>query len=365
MAKGSNKNRRRTAHFPGTPASTQPGSREQKMVGIARGQAPVTSLLDAMEDGNEYGSIVSLVPEGGDITSELRRGLREIETIRARPCLMYAANVIKTVAHTSIEAADHLPFNEMVAKVPAGQRAVDVFLATPGGSGEQVGLFVEALRQRFDEVQFIIPYKAMSAGTLWAMSGDGIWMDKRSFLGPIDPQVPANNGQFVPAQALLVLLQRIQHEGQQKLARGQQPDWTHLQLLRHLDQRQLGAAITASQYAIDLAAEYLTAHKFKSWMTHSSNGQPVTDEDRRRRAKAAAEALCSHDRWKAHGHAISREVAWNELRIKVDHTESLPGLERAVRRAWALWYYVFDKTPVAKGILSAQYSYFRFAKENS
>ena len=75
-------------------------------------------------------------------------------------------------------------------------------------------------------------------------------------------------------------------------------------------------------------------------------------------------ALCSHDRWKAHGHAISREVAWSELRIKIDSMESVTGLQRAVRRTWALWYYVFDKMPVAKGMLSDHYSYFRFTKEN-
>lgn len=130
-----------------------------------------------------------------------------------------------------------------------------------------------------------------------------------------------------------------------------------------MDQRQLGAATTASQYAIDLAAEYLATHTFRSWKTHTSTRKPVTDQDRRTRAIEVAQALCSHDRWKAHGHAISREVASNELRIKIDHTESVPGLERAIRRAWALWYYVFDKTPVAKGILSAHYGYFRFAKE--
>jgi hypothetical protein len=326
----------------------------------------VKSLLDAMEDGNEYGSIVSLAPEEPDVSPDLRRALEEIERIRQRPCVCYMANVIKTkTPHTAIEPADHLPFNEMVAKVPSRERSVDVFLATPGGSGEQVGLFVEALRQRFDDVQFIIPYKAMSAGTLWAMSGNAIWMDQRSFLGPIDPQVLGADGRYVPAQALIVLLQMIQKEGQQKLAKGEQPDWTHVQMLRHLDQRQLGAAITSSRYAIDLAAAYLATHKFRGWDTHASTGAPVTDSDRKKRALDVAEALCSHDRWKAHGHAISREVAWTELRIKIDKLESVPGLERVVRRAWALWYYLFDKLPVAKSIFSAHYNYFRFATETT
>ena len=36
---------------------------------------------------------------------------------------------------------------------------------------------------------FIVPDRAMSAGTVFALSGDAIFMDYFSVLGPIDPQV--------------------------------------------------------------------------------------------------------------------------------------------------------------------------------
>lgn len=62
---------------------------------------------------------------------------------------------------------------------------------------------------------------------------------------------------------------------------------------------------------------------------------------------------------------LGERWAWDDLRIMIDHIDSVDGLERAVRRTWALWYYVLDKTPVAKCILSSQYSYFRFAKETT
>jgi len=45
---------------------------------------------------------------------------------------------------------------------------------------EQVTLFVDAIRAKFQSVEFILPYKAMSAGTLWALSGERIWMDRRA-----------------------------------------------------------------------------------------------------------------------------------------------------------------------------------------
>lgn len=325
----------------------------------------VSSLLDNMIDGNEYGSIVSLAPgEGLDFKKELTRAISEIETIRNRPCLCYAANLIKEkIPHTSIEEGDHLPFNEAVSLVPASEKGVDVFLATPGGSAEQVNLFVEALRQRFEDVQFIVPYKAMSAGTLWALSGDEIWMDRRAFLGPIDPQVPTRDGIYAPAQGLLVLLEHIRREGTAALQRQQQPDWAYRFLLQNLDQTKLGQALTSSHYVIAIAAQFLERYKFKSWSTHSSTGLSVTQDERKKRATEIATELCSHDRWKAHGHAISRKVMEEELRIRISHLETAPELEKAVRRAWAVLYYLFDKAPVAKVILSRQYSYFRFGRE--
>src|SRR5262249_42703374 len=154
--------------------------------------------------------------------------------------------------------ADHLPFVEMIAGVAPEARAVDVFLATPGGSGQQVTQFVEALRGRFDSVEFIVPYKAMSAGTLWALSGDRIWMDGRAYLGPIDPQVTGKDGNFVPAQALLTLLNMIQGAGQDALSKGQQPPWSYVVLLKEMDQRQLGAALTGSGWVIGQASQFLS-----------------------------------------------------------------------------------------------------------
>lgn len=323
------------------------------------GPTIVPSLLDAMKDGNEYGSIVALQPKDGNLVPELKRAVAELEAVRKRPCVCYVANLVRDVPETSIHAADHLPFSEMVGRIDSSAREVDVFLATPGGSAEQVNLFVEALRPRFDSVDFLVPYKAMSAGTLWALSGDRIWMDSRSFLGPLDPQVPSKDGSYVPAQALLTLLQMIQDQGAKAIAQKQNPPWSLIRLIDQMDQRQLGAAISASKYVVTMAAQYLERHKFKSWVSHSSSGRLVTPDDRRTRAFEVAEELCSHDRWKAHGHAISRDVLTKELRILIHQPESVPALQRAMRRLWALFYYTFDRAPVTKVLLSAGYTFIR------
>ena len=329
-------------------ARRQAQQQAQQLAAAASRPREVKSLLDAMKEGNEYISIVGLTQNVPDLVPELRRAIGELETLRGRRCICYAANVVQDVGHSSIVPADHLPFAETVTCMPPTVSDVDVFLVTPGGSGEQVTHFVDALRSRFKSVEFLIPYKAMSAGTLWALSGDRIWMDSRGFLGPIDPQVPTKDGRYVPAQALLTLLDKIQREGQAALKAGSKPEWTHLQIVNNLDYRQLGAAINASDYSINMATRFLNEYKFKSWTAHSSSGAPVTPAERLARAESAARSLCNHDRWKIHGHALTRDVMWNELRIYIDKPEAVAGVERALRRLWALFMYVFDKGPVAK-----------------
>jgi hypothetical protein len=315
-----------------------------------------------MKDGQEFGSIVGRMPKNtANLVPEFRRALADIEAVRGRPCICYIANVISGGERTSIEAADHLPFAEMVALVPSAARAVDVMLVTPGGLGNQVPRFVDELRARFDEVDFLIPYKAMSAGTLWALSGDRIWMDSRAFLGPIDPQAQNRDGGFVPAQSLLAVLNMIQREFDLATQKQVPPPQAYALLLKFMDQKELGNAISASGYSITMAAEFLNAFKFRGWTTHNSTGAPVTPDERVQRALAAAKALCAHDRWKNHGHAITRDVIWQELRIKIEHPETVPGLERAIRRFWALNHWAMDKATVSKILLSQQYVFVRNA----
>jgi ClpP class serine protease len=130
---------------------------------------------------------------------------------------------------TSIDNNDDLPFSEMISTIPGDQKAIDVILVTPGGSAQQVAKFVNKLRPRFDNVVFILPYMAMSAGTIFAMSGNDIVMGKNSYIGPIDPQVPNREGFYVLAQAILTLIDVIRERGEGQLKRGQSPPWTDLQ----------------------------------------------------------------------------------------------------------------------------------------
>lgn len=322
----------------------------------------VKSLLDSMVDGDEYGSIVSAMPPKElNLIDEVIRGLVEIEKVRNRPCLAYVGNVVrKDSGDSGVDSTDDLPFIEMVKKVPADIKEVDVFLATRGGSGHQISRFVNCLRSRFEQVDFIIPSFCMSAGTLFAMSGDNIWMTEHACLGPIDPQVPTKDGRFVPAQALLFLVNSLQAQGEHAVRKGMPVPWTAVRMIDSIDKKELGDAMTASDYSTMMASQFLVNYKFRNWTKRESSGKDVTQQLRESRAQEIANALASHGRWKNHGHAISRDVLWNEIKLKIEHPTG--DFKRSIIRLWALFNWIFDKTSILKMITSKENKYARFSK---
>lgn len=54
---------------------------------------------------------------------------------------------------------------------------IGICLTTPGGQAEAVEKMVEIVRYHYNQVYFIVTREAMSAGTIFCMSGDRIFMD--------------------------------------------------------------------------------------------------------------------------------------------------------------------------------------------
>src|SRR5690606_18585731 len=109
----------------------------------------------------------------------------------------------------------------------------------------------------------------------------------RAVLGPIDPQIPAGN-RYVPAQSLLLLIEQLQRDGQEALVKTGAVPWTMVQILNGINKNEIGAAISATDYATTVATEFLTKYKFKNWTIRRSSKQPVSPEYRATRAKTIA-----------------------------------------------------------------------------
>lgn len=203
---------------------------------------------------------------------------------------------------------------------------IAIVLDTSGGYVEVVERIVYVIRKHYGEVDFLIPDQAMSAGTVFVMAGDRIFMSDFSCLGPIDPQIE-KDGKFVPALAYLNQYQRLY-----KKADNGQLNTAELVLLNNLDPGELYLFEQARELSHDLLIDWLSTYKFKNWDTHSSTRNPVTEEEKKQRAKEIAAALSDNERWRSHGRMISRSTLTSDpkLRLKIENIEDTPGLSSAL-----------------------------------
>lgn len=162
------------------------------------------------------------------------------------------------------------------------------------------------------------------------MSGDEIFMSYFSLLGPIDPQIE-KEGRLVPALSYLNQFQRLCAKADQG-----QLNTAEYALLNKLDLGELHQFEQARELSIDLLEDWLSQFKFKDWTTHSSNGTPVTAEEKRERAKQIGLALSNNERWHSRGRGISRETLTREIRLKIDNIEDGPKLSTAIEEYFSL-----------------------------
>lgn len=249
-------------------------------------------------------------------------------------------SIFEVVNHKAIALENHLstdvifyngsiypqyfrPFRDFVEQVKAKssrtENAVSVMLRTGGGSAETTERMVAVLRKHYETVNFIVPDIAMSAGTIFCMAGDRIYMDYASTLGPIDPQVPTpDTGDYVPALGYLDKVAEITAKGVLAPA--------DVVLLRSLDLAKLALFEQATDLSVDLLKKWLVEFKFKNWTHHrtSNSGAPVTDRERAERAEQIARDLADHKRWRSHGRSLDI-VKLNELRIEIDdYSDDIP-----------------------------------------
>ena len=219
---------------------------------------------------------------------------------------------------------------EKLAARPEKREAIAVFLTTPGGQAEAVEKLVEVVRRHYALVYFVVPVAAMSAGTIFCMSGDKIYMDYSSSLGPIDPQVPDKEGKFlVPALGHLDKINELIEKSRNNTITPVEFQWLQnqdLAMLRFYEQ--------ARDLSIALLEIWLVQYKFKDWVIHRTNnpGLPVTADQKQERAREIAQLLSDNTHWHSHGRMIGMRTVMDVCRLEIDDFGLDPELQKAVRR---------------------------------
>jgi hypothetical protein len=211
------------------------------------------------------------------------------------------------------------PFRDFIEKLAADathERKLALFVNGPGGSAEVVEKMVEILRFHYDHVYFVVPDIALSAATILCMSGDKIFMDYSSSLGPIDPQV-FNGKHWVPALGYLDKVDELLAK-----ARAKQLTDAEFVMLQNMDLALLRRYEQSRDLTVSLLQKWLVEYKFKDWTVHRSDpvrkGLPVTLEEKQARARKIAEDLGDNKLWHSHGRMIGAATLSGVLRLEID-----------------------------------------------
>ncbi len=200
------------------------------------------------------------------------------------------------------------------SKVRRSQK-LTVILETTGGSIEVTERIANVFRKHYQEVHYIIPGYAYSAGTVLVLSGDEIFMDYYSILGPIDPQIQGEDGTLIPGAGYLYMYDRLI----EKSAANEITNAELLFLTKKFDPAVMYVIEQAQNHSLELIRHWLPQYKFKNWKKTKSKGLPVTPKMKRDRAAAIATALGDSGKWHSHGRGITmRELQGNDIKLLIE-----------------------------------------------
>lgn len=250
----------------------------------------------------------------------------EEEVERLLDCdLLYYFGELRTFSIAYFRAAV-----EKLASLSDKKKAIGICLTTPGGQAEAVEKMVEIVRHHYDEVYFIVAREAMSAGTIFCMSGDKIFMDYSSSLGPIDPQVPDREQKIlVPALGYLDKIAELIEK-----SRNNTITPAEFAILQAQDLAMIRFYEQARELSINLLKQWLTKYKFKDWTNHRTTnpGAPVTDAEKEARAEEIANLLSDNTHWHSHGRMIGIGTLRSVLRLEIDDFGADVAMRDAIRR---------------------------------
>lgn len=209
-----------------------------------------------------------------------------------------------------------------------------VILETEGGYIEVAERIANVFRKHYSKsVEFIVPNFAMSAGTVLVMSGDTIYMDYFSVLGPIDPQTQhrASRG-LVPALGYLEKYKQLIDKSKAgKLTQAE----LHF-LLEKFDPAELHKYEQAKELSITLLKDWLVKYKFKNWKFTEKRKLPVTNKMRKERAEEVGNWLNKTTKWHTHNRGISMSVLRRTLKLKIEDFESRSELNKLIKTYYRL-----------------------------
>jgi hypothetical protein len=264
----------------------------------------------------------------------------------------FSADVIsiKSSIHLGFDGSVRDVIEELVESRANPTDNLSVLIETGGGYIEVVERIYGVFRKHYKKVDFIVPNYSYSAGTVLVLSGDDIYMDYYSVLGPIDPQIQNEDGKSVPGLGYLAKFDELVS----KINKDKSGDSTRAELaylVKKFDPATLFLLEQAKNHSRSLLIDWLSKHKFKDWQKTDGRGEKVTDNMRRERAQSIADILGNAERWHSHGRGIGlKELTSEEIKLKIIDFGTDAGLSALIRGYYDLFIDFCHKTGARSAI---------------
>jgi len=301
---------------------------------------------------NEY---INRKLSGPELESELLKLILEYNKMRDTYLFVYASAIGKPIPAVPLEQADFYIIRDLLTG-KKDYRKLDVYIETPGGSGETAEEIVKFLRNNFDTVSFIVSGEAKSAGTIIVLSGDEILMTETGSLGPIDAQIKIGRS-VVSAYDYMEWVEEKRKEAEEHGCLNP----FDATMVAQITPGELGSVFHALKFAEELVIEWLINYKFKKWTVTKTHKKPVTEEMKRKRAKEIAGKLIDHSKWRSHGRSIKIDNLKEEIGLDIIKIDNAPKLADIVYRIQTVCRLLFENTSSFKIFATQDNKIFRQA----
>lgn len=306
---------------------------------------------------NEY---ISKRLSATDLENELKRLIEQYNKEKNTYLIIYAVDMEKSHIqglNLSLNMGDYHIIHEMLRNIQSDN--LDIYIETPGGSGEAAEEVVEFLHNKFETVNFVVAGEAKSAGTLMAMSADEIYMTDSGSLGPIDAQVKIG-------RSIISAFDYVQwmEEKRKEANKNKNLNPVDATMIAQITPGEFEGVYHAQQFAVDKLKEWLPKYKFKHWDETETRKLKVTDKMKSDRAEEIAKKMIDHSNWRSHGRSLKIKDLEN-LGLRIKRCENNEKLCDIVYRIKTVIKILFGSSTHYKMFLTVDESLFRDAYTSS
>lgn len=287
----------------------------------------------------EYAKNINSNPPWLD--SQLHKQLGKITKFREPDTVvLYASSFLQNPSNGSaISPEDINGFMNALHGIENKNKGLTLILHTPGGNPNAVESIVEYLHSKFTYIEVIVPYLAMSGGSMISLASDLLVLGKQSQLGPIDPQIYRGN-KMNSARAIQEGFNKARKDIESNL------DLAHFwaPILQNMGPSLFVEAEKALSYSKELVTKWLNKRMFKDI---------TSDEKRNKKSNDIAAYFNAEDgkygRIHMHGQRIGIEKL-TELGVRLESFEDNQELQDCILTIYHLMTLIFEMTGSIKFI---------------